>query len=154
MRSTAQSMRGDRRHSECFHMTIVRSTVSILLGLAMFVGVVSALDALSVRLCPSCLSPDGAHVVSRPLLLGMLLYWSGAVVAAVWVASRTAPRAPMVHARIVTVVLMLFFGLNAGIAYLGGVDPVWWHQTLAVVALAAGIMAGRATPISSVSRSR
>jgi hypothetical protein len=143
-----------RRHSVCFHMTFVRSAVSILLGLAVFVVVVSALDALSVRLCPSCLSPDGAHVVSRPLLFGMLLYWSIAVIAAVWVTDRAAPRAPIVHSRIVTVVLMLFFGLNAGMAYLGGVDPVWWHQTLVVVSLAAGIMAGRASPTSSASRSR
>jgi hypothetical protein len=134
-------------------MTFVRSTVSILLGLAVFVVVVFTLDALSVRLCPTCLSPDGAHVVSRPLLFGMLLYWSVAVVAAVWVAGRAAPRAPIVHSRVLTVVLMLFFGLNAGIAYLGGAGPVWWHQTLIVVALAAGIMAGRASPTSSVSRS-
>jgi hypothetical protein len=97
MQSTpAETEVGVPRHSVCFDTTIVRSGVNILLCLALFVGVVSTLGAQSGKLCPTGLSPDGARAVSRPLLLDMLRYWSGAVVAGVWVAGRAAPTEPIV----------------------------------------------------------
>ena len=117
---------------------MLRTPVALVAGLASFFALVAGLDALAMRVCTSCFSPDHAHVTSVPLLSVMLVYWGVGVGLGTAVAARLASHARWFHSLLVGLILILFLELNTLSTMRSGADPWWWH----VLALATSVPLG------------